>query len=385
MKTKEQIDAEKNEMEEMMSKAAEEVIGKKMEEIVSTVKELTKDDKAITNKDGDTPEKSVMDLKRVKAPFIELGKDMNNFINDFRAMIKQAPVQKAGFTEGTPEEGGFTVPEDMETAILMYQIEASIIRPRATVITMASDTRKINKLDQTDHSYGGVVCYWIGEEDELTESAFALKQMTLVAKKLIGLTTITRELLQDSNTDMANFIVNIFGQAMVYFEDMAFLLGNGTSQPLGIISDPDVIPVNRETATDVKYEDLVDMETALKPQFRPNAVWLASGGVVAKLKKLKGDDNLPVWNRDMSGRFPATLIGYPVIESEKLPALGTLGDLVLCDLNYYRIGDRQGVMVDVSIHDRFRFDEITTRLVKRVDGLAVMKEAFVLLDIPAGI
>ena len=81
---------------------------------------------------------------------------------------------------------------------------------------------------------------------------------------------------------------------------------------------------------------------------------------------------------------PATLLGYPVKVTEKTPALGTKGDIILAALSAYYIGDRRDMTVAVSPHSRFATDEVEFRFTKRVDGKVALDEAFIALDVPLG-
>jgi HK97 family phage major capsid protein len=326
-----------------------------------------------------------MNLKNHKAPFVKLGSQMERFVEDMKQMIKGAQyVEKAAFNEGTPADGGYTVPEELESAILSYLEEETIVRPRATKVKMKSDTWKKNKLDQSSSQFGGVSVTWVGESETASDTSFDLTQISMTAKKMLMLTTESREILSDSNIDFANYVVNIFGRAMAYYEDYYFLRGNGTTQPSGVIADTEVATVNRAVANQVSYADVISMFYELKPQFRKNAIWVGGTDVIEYVDSLvDATTGRPLWSDSMKEGTPPTLKGRPFIETEKVPALGTKGDLSFVDFSWYYIGDREGVTVDVSIHDRFRYDEITVRLVKRVDGVLAMKQAAVLLDVPS--
>jgi HK97 family phage major capsid protein len=65
---------------------------------------------------------------------------------------------------------------------------------------------------------------------------------------------------------------------------------------------------------------------------------------------------------------PATILGLPMYISEKAPDLGTAGCVSLVNLDYYLIGDRQ--MMDLQVSDQFKFstDKTAFRLIERVDG-----------------
>ena len=65
---------------------------------------------------------------------------------------------------------------------------------------------------------------------------------------------------------------------------------------------------------------------------------------------------------------------------EKLPALGTLGDLMLIDPSLYVIGDRQMLEIAASEHVNFLKNQMTWRVVERIDGQPWMDKPITLQD-----
>jgi HK97 family phage major capsid protein len=66
--------------------------------------------------------------------------------------------------------------------------------------------------------------------------------------------------------------------------------------------------------------------------------------------------------------------------TEKLPAVGTAGDIVLMDPSLYVIGDRQQLEVAASEHVNFLKNQMTWRVVERLDGQPWMDKYITLQD-----
>ena len=69
-------------------------------------------------------------------------------------------LQKATLTEGTDSAGGFLVPSQWAKPIYAASLESSIVRPRAQILPMTSDTGYVMvALDSNrgTNIYGGVV------------------------------------------------------------------------------------------------------------------------------------------------------------------------------------------------------------------------------------
>jgi HK97 family phage major capsid protein len=74
------------------------------------------------------------------------------------------------------------------------------------------------------------------------------------------------------------------------------------------------------------------------------------------------------------------MLGLPVNITEKLPALGTKGDLMLIDPSLYVIGDRMMLEIAASEHVNFLKNQMTWRFVQRVDGRPWLESAITLQD-----
>jgi len=333
-------------------------------------------------------------LTRKARPFVKLSKLMTAFIDDIRIMARGGvpkTLTKA-MAEGTDTMGGFLVPEEFAAEVIRYASEEAIVRPRARVLGMARDILTLPKLDQTIDQFGGVSLKWTGEAETKMETSPALGRITLNAKKLTGLTYVSDELLADAAVNVANFLVSLFGEAIAYEEDKQFLTGTGVAKPLGIV--PSGTTVTRQTVNRIRYADIMAMFKALPAWAHANAVWITTLAGLEQLLLIRSG----VWDgttvdetkgvplitatgpiSGIAGALPMTIFGKPILLTDKLPAVGTKGDLILGDLGWYYIGDRGGLEVASSIHLRFATDETAIRFVKRVDGQLANAKAFVVL------
>ncbi|MFA5401672.1 MAG: phage major capsid protein, partial [Dehalococcoidia bacterium] len=63
------------------------------------------------------------------------------------------------------------------------------------------------------------------------------------------------------------------------------------------------------------------------------------------------------------------LWGYPIVWTEKVPALGTAGCVLLTDFSDYTIADDQsGPEIAQSIHLKFDLGQTAFRMTKYIDG-----------------
>lgn len=284
-------------------------------------------------------------------------------------------TKQSTMVESVGASGGFLVPAEFRAELMAVMGERSLVRGRATVIPMARREVLIPTLDQegttsgVPHWFGGMQFYWHEEAQEKTLTEAKFRQIKLVAHKLIGYTRASDELLDDSAISLEAFLGGPMGMAggIAWMEDWAFINGSGAGQPLGVIPAPATITVAREVQHSVTYTDLTTMVENFLPSGR--GVWFISQSCMQELLTLNGPSGNPsyIWANAVNGA-PGTLLGMPVIWTEKCPRIGTAGDVILADWSYYLLGDRQATTVESTKFDRWRYDETSWRAVHRVDG-----------------
>jgi len=368
------------------------ILDKKIDKIVQAIREAPVKSKII-GKEA-TAERSVMEIDPVQRklrPFIQLSDKMEGFITGVKELARTGVMQTKALQESDDTAGGFLVPEEFQAEVIRFATEAAIVRPRARIIPMSTNTKTLPKLDQSNYKFAGIDIHWEGDEGELKEeSQPKFGRITLKLNKMIGLCPAGDDLLSDSAINLANFLVSIFGEAIAYEEDKQFLTGNGMKKPLGIVNCGTAL--NRTTVSKIVYEDLKKMRETLPAWADAGAIWMLTKAALTELLDIKSGvydgatvdetKGFPLFlpGFSLAAGLPPTILGYPYVVTDKLPAVGTKGDIILGNLSAYYIGDKGGLAVASSMHDRFRYDETVFRFVKRVDGQCALSNAFVVLD-----
>lgn len=292
------------------------------------------------------------------------------------------------FSSTVPSEGGFLIPESLRSEMLQVSLESSIVRPRARVIPMETLRVPFPAIDSTSNVssvYGGVVGYWTEEGAALTASAANFGRIVLEAKKLTAYCEVPNELISDSIGSFQAFLDQIFPEAIGFYEDIAFLKGSGVGEPLGVLSptgNAGIVAVAKESgqlATTIVWENLVKMFARMLPQSLNRAVWVASPDTFPELATMAlsvGTGGAPVWLSNGAAGPPMTILGRPVIFTEKTPGiLGAQGDISFVDFGFYLVGDRQVMSAMSSPHFKFQNDQTAYRIIERVDGTPWLRSA----------
>lgn len=286
-----------------------------------------------------------------------------------------------------PDAGGFLVPEEFRNQVLMLGLESSIVMPRATVIPMGTQSLIFPTVDATSNVssvFGGVVVYRTQEGAAFVDSQATFGQVKLDATKQTALAYLHNETIRDSAGAITAILGQMLPAAIAYNADIDFLTGDGAGAPLGAIAagNPALVVQAAEpsqlTAT-IVWQNVLRMYARMLPQSIDNSVWLASPDTFTELATMAlnvGTGGSAVWIIDGHGTPVLTLLGRPVIRTEKTPsALGGQGDLSLVDFTYYLVGIRDSLMIDTSDQVRFTSDQTTVRAIARNDGRPWMASA----------
>lgn len=291
------------------------------------------------------------------------------------------------FSSNEPSAGGYLIPETMRSEIMTLALESSVVRPRATVLTMSTPDQLVPYNDSTSNAssvFGGFVFYWSEEAADSSSNATNARfgRMKLHVNDLIGYSQVPNELMSDA-PGLGSWIMQSLPKGIGFFEDIAFLNGNGAGQPLGVLNAANtaLVSVAKEPgqqADTIIVDNILKMFSRMLPSSLGSATWVVNQTTFPQLMRLTidvGTGGAPVMLMDIRNAPNITLLGRPVIFTEKAAAIGDLNDISFIDFSYYLIGDRQAVSLDASEHVNFATNQTALRIIERVDGRPWLQSA----------
>ena len=304
-------------------------------------------------------------------------------------------VYKTALAEESGSVGGYLVPAEYSNQILQIARERSIVRAQnPTIVNMTSREFDYPALDHTgstagaDPRLGGVVATWTEEAGEKTETAPTFKNVKLIYHELSGYTLASAQVRMDAGPMLESMLRELFADAIAFYEDWAFINGDGAGKPLGVLKAPCLLTEVAASSTLVLSDILAMLEMFLPS--RPNAgVWFAHPKTLNKLAVLAdgaANTNNFVWADDAKSPIPTMLYGKPLIFSDRMPVMpagssaAQIGGLLLADWSAYLIGDRAGLQIDFSEHYKFINNQGTWRFAKYLDGQPKLSSAMYLAD-----
>ena len=280
-------------------------------------------------------------------------------------------------TEGVDEDGGYLVPEEFRATLIRLITAYGDARKLGTVIPMSKDELRIPRL------VSGVSVYWVGEAQDIPTTKPSLDRVSLVAKKLAALVPVSSELLEDSSIAIANLLMQLFAEAMAQEEDRVAFVGNPSSgDPFaGVLytSGVNVHQISGNNFTDVTADDLLKLITLVPSAAAKNGVFLAHRSIIHHLYGLK-DNNGQYIVRKPTDKEPATLWGYPIVQSDVMPDVSASAAdtpfIAFGDFAQLYIGDRRKLSIAQSQHVGFVSDTVYLRATERVAFAVAIPDAF---------
>lgn len=275
--------------------------------------------------------------------------------------------------EGVDADGGYLVPEEMDSRLIDVLTEENIMRNLGTKITTSGE-RKINiaatKPAASLIEEGGALSFGDATFDQIIMDAYKLH----VAIK------VTEELLYDNAFNLESYIIQQFGKAISNAEEDAFLNGDGNHKPTGLLTSA-ATGVTTAGAT-ITADELISLVYSLKRPYRKNAAFIINDQTLSVIRKLKDANQAYIWQPSYQAGEPDRLLGYAVHTSPYMPTIAA-GKAVIAfgDYSYYNIGDR-GTRSLQELKELFAGNGMVGFVMKeRVDGKLVLPEAVQTLKI----
>lgn len=283
-------------------------------------------------------------------------------------------------TVSTDTAGGYLAPEQFITELDRNLVLFSPIRTVARVAPAGAGEILLPKRT------GTLTASWGGETTPSTGTQPAYGQQKINVYELKCYVDVSNTLLEDSvfnlDAELAFDFAEEFGRA----EGAAFVLGDGTGKPNGLLNTAG-IKTHETNGADLKADDLIDVFHDLPGAYASRAVWGMNRsliGVVRKLKNVSGDY---LWQDAISAGNPPTILGRPVVEFPDMPNYPTAAGtdalpIVFGDFNSaFRIFDRVNLSVLRDPYSQQVNGLVRFHARRRVGGGVTKTEAIRLLKI----
>lgn len=278
---------------------------------------------------------------------------------------------------GTDADGGYLVTPTMSANIVKTVADNSPMRSLASIETISSDALEIIQ------DYDAAASGWTTETGAVSDSTTPqIAKKTIAVFELYAQPKATQKLIDDSAVDIEAWLSEKVSDSFLAKENAAFISGNGTSQPKGILtyaagtSFGQIEQVVSGAAGAVTADGIVELFYALKEEYAQRASFLMNRSVVQSVRLLKETTtDQYLWQPGLAAGAPDTLFGVPVVQAADMPvaAANSLSIAVADFARAYQIVDRIGIRVLRDPYTEKPFVKFYTT--KRVGGDVVNFEA----------
>ncbi len=325
---------------------------------------------------GDKPEKTAY-----KSAFFD------RFVRKGEDSAELKDLMRKAWSIGTPADGGYALPEELDRTIEKMLRDVSPVRSVANVVQVGtSDYKKLVNVN-------GIASGWVGET--AARPATNTSQFAEVAPPM-GEVYANPQVTQHSLDDMFfNVEQELQDQLMEEFavaEGAAFVSGNGTNKPKGFLAYTTAATADssrafgtiEHVATGVagdfaasnKADILFTLVSKLKQGYRAGSVWMMNKGLLFEILKFKDTSGQYLWQPSLQASgISLNLLGFPVVEAEDMPAKAA-DALAIAFGNFrraYTIVDRMGIRMLRDPYSNKPYVGFYTT--KRVGGAVVNSEA----------
>jgi HK97 family phage major capsid protein len=263
-------------------------------------------------------------------------------------------LELKALSAGSNPDGGYVVPLEIEQTIDRVLAKVSPIRGIATVRQIGSNVYR-KPITTTEAASG-----WVAETDARPQTNTPqLSAIDFPAMELYAMPAATQTLLDDAQVDIEQWLA---GEVQIVFaeqEGAAFVNGNGTTQPKGFLSYTKVAEGSWAwgdigyvaTGVDGAFpasnpaDALIALAYTPKPGYRANGTWVMNRKTESVIRKFKDSTGNYIWQPSVAAGAPQTLLGFPVVEAEDMPDIGSnsfsiaFGDFA----RGYLVVDRTGI------------------------------------------
>lgn len=239
--------------------------------------------------------------------------EVSNFANYIRASIKGMPQDAA--SNVTMGDNGAIIPKTIANKVIERVEEISPLFNSATRFNVKGEL----VIPYLEASNNGISMAYSDEFVELESKSLKLSSITLNGYLAGVLTLVSRSLINNSDFDIVNFVVDHMAKAVAKFFEHEALIGT-TGKATGLSTATQV--VNTAAATKITTDELIDVQSAIPSTYQANAYWIMNPATLALIRKLKDNNGAYMLNPDIRMGFGYEILGQHVYTSDQMPTVG---------------------------------------------------------------
>lgn len=251
------------------------------------------------------------------------------FANYIRGVVEER--SDVNLTVG---DNGAVIPTSIANKIIKKVYDLSPVYQLATRYNVGG-TLTIPYYDEETQS---ITMAYATEFQELESTSGKFGSIELKGFLAGVLTKVSKSLINNSDFDLVNFVVNAMAESIARWIEGELL--NGTTDKIAGLSTV-TQSVTAESATAITADELIDLQETVPDSYQGPAIWIMNRETRKAIRKLKDGEGNYLLNKDATARWGYTLFGKDVYTSDNMPKMEA-GKTAI----YY--GDLSGLAVKLS-------------------------------------
>ncbi len=191
-----------------------------------------------------------------------------------------------------------------------------------------------------DESTQKITVAYATEFKALDASAGKFKGITLGGFLAGSLIKISRSLINNTEFDVAAYVINEMALRIAEFLEHELLVGTGNNAMTGVLSAANTNVYTTQAATAISADDLIAVQVKLPQALRKNTAWIMNTSTMLAIRQLKDGEGRYMLQPDLTRGFGYVLLGAPVYESDTVDGIAA-GKAVIA------YGDFSGLYVNL--------------------------------------
>ncbi len=260
-----------------------------------------------------------------------------------------------------------TLPRDTAAAYTAALAKENLFRRYATTIKAAANSDRIITTDTP------VDAEWVGENGTVPEADLNATYLRLEMHKLACISMLDSNFVYDTGFDIEGYLTRDFARIFGKAEEDAFINGDGSDAPSGILHPTDGadVGITAASVSVIAFDEVNRLFFSLKPEYRMNAIWTMNDETALALRDLKDSTGNYLWRGAAD-----TLLGRPVVITNHMPSAASGSKpIAFGDMSFYWIVEQEPLQVR-ALHEKYSFANKTGYLgVERLGGRLIRSEA----------
>lgn len=135
-----------------------------------------------------------------------------------------------------------------------------------------------------------------------------------------ALAKISKSLVNNSDFNIVNEVINIMAEAIALFVEKELI--HGTEDKVEGLKKGVKLEVKTESENVITADEIIKTKRKLKQRFQKNAIWIMSPETLTAIALLKDANGRYLLQDDLTNDFSYTLLGKPVYESDNMDEIG---------------------------------------------------------------